>query len=215
MNLSQSNRKHMVEATLAFLNENAAKWQSIAKIGEVVNKLNDVNLAIDAAAGEQLEAKVYVGAIKVALKRTICEKADIVNDIVEVFAIMNGDKKLAQTMADSASDLFKLKNSDMLRRVKQIIDVAIQNQTPLVDEYGLTAEQITGLQADYDHFLEINGQPREYQIKSSVATLSLEELFTEASNLLANQLDNLLKIFKRRDPTFYNGYIKARMVVDY
>lgn len=205
----------MVEATLSFLDENAAKWQSIAKIGEVKNKLGEVNLAIDGAAEEQQMAQVHVGKIKTDLKRVICEKADIMNDIAEVYALMNGDEKLAQTMADSASDLFKLKNSDMLRRVKQIIDVVVDKQEELIAEYGLTAEQVTGLQADYDRFLELNGQPREYQIKSGVATLTLEELFAEANNLLANQLDNLMKIFKRRDPTFYNGYLKARMVVDY
>lgn len=215
MNQSQMNRKHMVEATLSFLDQKSALWQSIAKIGEVKNKLSEVNIAIDEAAGEQQQAQVNVGKIKTDLKRIICEKADILNDIVEVYALMNGDEKLAQTMAGSASDLFKMKNDDMLRHVKQVIGSATENQEALTAEYGLTSGQITGLQADYDRFLELNGQPREYRIKSGVATLTLEELFTEANNLLANQLDNLMKIFKRRDPTFYNGYLKARMVVDY
>ncbi|MBE0651680.1 MAG: hypothetical protein IH595_12685 [Bacteroidales bacterium] len=215
MNQSQMNRKHMVEATLSFLDNNAAKWQSIAKIGEVKNKLNDVSHSIDAAAEVQQKAQVNIGKIKLELKRTISEKADILNDIVEVYALMNGDETLAQTMADSASALFKMKYDDMLRRVKLIIDSATQNQEVLIADYGLTAEQITGLQADYDRFLELNGQPREYQIKSGVATQTLDELFIEASNLLDNQLNNLMKIFKRRDATFYNGYLKARMVVDY
>lgn len=215
MNQSQMNRKHMVDATLSFLDNNAATWQSVAKIGEVKNKLNDVSQSIDAAAEVQQKAQINIGKIKLELKRTISEKADILNDIVEVYALMNGDETLAQTMADSASDLFKMKYDDMLRRVKLIIDSATENQEALVAEYGLTAEQITGLQADYDRFLELNGQPREYQIKSGVATLTLDELFTEASNLLDNQLNNLMKIFKRRDSSFYNGYLKARMVVDY
>lgn len=42
MNQSQMNRKHMVDATLSFLDANAALWQSIAKIGEVKNKLDEV-----------------------------------------------------------------------------------------------------------------------------------------------------------------------------
>ena len=109
----------------------------------------------------------------------------------------------------------KMKNDDMLRRVKTIIDAAVQRQEELVADYGLTAEQITNVQADYDRFRELNGQPREYRIKSAVATQSPEELFTETNNLLTNQLDNLMKVFKRRDPNFYNGYLKARMVVDY
>lgn len=215
MKQTQMNRKHMMDATLTYLDENSALWQSIAKIGEVKNKLGSLSLAVDAAAMQQEESQVLVGKIKLALKRTICEKADIVNDVVEVFAIMNGNEKLAEKMADSTSDLFKMKNDNMLLRVKLVIDNAVNYKADLIDGYGLTDEQIVDLQADYNRYLELNGQPREYQIKSGVATQNLEELFTEANDLLTMQLDNLLKVFKRRNPNFYIGYLKARMVVDY
>ncbi|MCF8337914.1 MAG: hypothetical protein K9I74_08020 [Bacteroidales bacterium] len=61
----------------------------------------------------------------------------------------------------------------------------------------------------------INGQPREYRIKSGVATQELDALFDQADDLLNNRLDNLMKIFVNRNPNFYNGYEKARMIVDY
>jgi hypothetical protein len=215
MNQSQMNRKHMVEATLSFLNGNTANWQRVAKMNEAVTKLGGINLAIDAAATRQMQAQVNAGEIKSELKFTICQKADILNDVVEVYAQMTGDEMLAQTMAGSANDLLKLKNDDMLRRVKQIIDAAVEKQEDLIADYGLSADQITELQADYDRFLELNGLPREYTIQSAVATLTLEELFTEVADLLTNQLDNLMKIFKRSDPTFYNGYLQARIVVNY
>lgn len=208
------NRKHMVEATLAFLNENATKWQSIAKIGEVKNQLSDVNQSIDHAAMDQQQSQISMGKVKLELKRTISVKADILNDLIEVYAKVNNKPALSQTMSDNASDLFKLKNDDMMRKVKLIIDAATEHQEALVAEYGMTAEQITDLQADYDRFLEINGQPREYKIKAGVATATLEELFSQASDLLNNQLDSLMKIFKHRDPAFYAGYEKARIVVD-
>lgn len=215
MDQSKMNRKHMIEATVTYLDGNATTWQSVAKIGEVKNTLENINRAIDDAAEQQADSKVTIGKSKLVLKRKICEKADIVNDIVEVYAVINNDNNLAEKMAASASDLFKMKNDDMLRRVKQIIDSAIGLQEPLAADYGLNAEQVSDLKADYDQFLVLNGQPREYQIKSSMATQSLEDLFSEANNLLANQLDNLIKIFKRRDANFYYGYLKARMVVDY
>jgi hypothetical protein len=215
MDQSQINRKQMIEATISYLNQKATTWQGIAKIGEVKNKLGNISLAINDAAELQSDSKVTMGKAKIALKRTISEKADIVNDIVEVYAVMNGEEKLAEEMADSASDLFKMKNDNMLRRVKLIIEKATGLQEPLAADYGLNAEQVSDLKADYDRFLVLNGQPREYQIKSSMATQNLADLFTEANDLLANQLDNLMKIFKRRDANFYHGYLKARMVVDY
>ncbi len=211
----QIDRKHMLDATLSYLDTNTDVWSSIAKIGEVKNSLGELSLAIDAAAMDQEQSQVTIGKIKAALKRIIADKADILNDVVEVYAQMNGDEKLAEKMADSASDLYKMKYDDMQRRVKVIIDSATKYQEELIAGYGLTAEQITDLQSDYDRMQELSGQPREYQISSAVATQTLEELFSEMNNLLVNQLDNLMKVFKRRNATFYSGYEKARMVVNH
>lgn len=215
MNQRQMNSKHMIEATVTYLDEKATIWQSIAKIGEVKNTLGSISLALDDTAELQSNSKVTVGKTKLALKRTICEKADIVNDIVEVYAVMNSKDELAEKMADTVSDLFRMKSDDMLRRVKLIIEKATGLQEPLAADYGLNAEQVVDLKVDYDQYLVLNGQPREYQIKSSMATQSMALLFSEANDLLSNKLDNLMKIFKRRDANFYHGYLKARMVVDY
>ena len=67
---------------------------------------------------------------------------------------------------------------------------------------------------DVDQLLALNGKPREYQIKSGVATQSLEDLFSQTNELLTGKLDNLMKIFTNRDANFYAGYQRARMVVD-
>lgn len=215
MNQNQFNRKHMLDATLTYLDSTSGIWQSVAKIGEVKNKLDTVSLAIDTAANLQDESQVAVGKIKLTLKHTMCQKADIINDSVEVFAIMNGNEKLAEKMADSASSLFRMKNDNMLRRVKLIVSKALKYKDELIAGYGLTEEQVIDLQADIDRYLELNGQPREYQIKSGIATQNLEELFSQANKLLTMQLDKLIKVFKRRDPSFYSGYEKARIIVDY
>lgn len=211
----QEDRKHMLDAVLGYLDTNTGVWQGIAKIGEVKNKLDEISLTIDTKAMVQEESRVSAGKIKLALKRTLADKADIVNDVVEVFAQMNGDAKLAEKMADSASDLYKMSYDAMQRRIKMIIDNAVKNKDELVGGYGLTEAQITGLQTDYDRMQELMGQPREYRINLGVATQDLEELFSESNNLLTNQLDNLMKVFKRRNASFYNGYLKARIVVNH
>ncbi len=215
MTQKQMNRKQMVEATITYMDQNLNEWQSIPKIAEVKTKLSEICEAIEAAAAEQNSAMVFPGKIKAMVKKSLADKADIVNDVVEVYALMNNQEVLAQQMSDSANELLKLKNETLIIRVKQIIDAATENQAALLADYGLSAELISDLQADYDRFLELNGQPRVYRVKSAVATLNLEELFTQASNLLSNQLDNLMKVFKRRNANFYNGYLKARVVVDY
>jgi len=215
MDQSQINRKHMFDTTLSFLDANAVSWQSIAKIGEVKNQLTALVDDIENLAKQQADANVAPGKTKAALKHTIANKADIVNDLVEVYALITGNTELQQQMGDSASDLYKMKNDDFIRRVGLIIEKATAHADNLKAEYGFTDAQLADLQEGLDQFLEINGQPRMYRVKSAVATQGLEGLFTEANNVLTNKLDNLMKIFKRSNPGLYAGYEKARMVVNY
>jgi hypothetical protein len=128
---------------------------------------------------------------------------------------MNGDDELARKMGQSASDLYDMKYNDLLIRVKTIIKKAMAHKDPLIAEYGLTEEQIIDLQSDCDRLADLNGKSREYQIKSGMATKNLETTFSETSSLLDDKLDKLMKLFKTSDPNFYQGYLKARMVIDY
>lgn len=213
MNTTQVNQKNMLETTLTYHDENAEKWQAIAKIVATKNQLTQLNNAIDLAAETQAKSVATIGKTKLTLKKAIAVIGDILNDLVEVYATFEGKDELTRQMSDSQSDLYKMPYDEMILRVKLIIDKAIEFKEPLLAEYGMTEEQITDLQTDLNSLLEISGQPRAYQVKSSVATKELLQLFDEANNLLRNQLDKLMSIFKKRDTNFYNGFVKARLVV--
>ncbi|MGC9355142.1 MAG: hypothetical protein ACP5D9_14950, partial [Mariniphaga sp.] len=157
---------------------------------------------------------VFLGKNKKQLKSTVAQKADILNDSIEAFALVTGNQKLAGKMATSYSDLNRMRNADFIPAVKEIISEAEANAEILQTEYGVTAEQIDGLKNDLDDFLAINGQPRAYKIASVQATKDLEQLFSEATDTLGNKLDKVMKIFQRRDAGFYNGYLAAREIVD-
>jgi len=214
MTENQQNRKNMMDATVAYMDEHAAKWQEVAIIGNVKNQLDGLLDAIAEAAETQAQSQVTYGKTKLALKKTIAVKADILNDLVEVHALMEGDDELARQMSDNKSELYRLPYEEFFMKVKFIIQKATELQEALSAEYGMTAEQLTGLQSDVDQLLALNGKPREYQIKSGVATQSLEDLFSQTNELLTGKLDNLMKIFTNRDANFYAGYQRARMIVD-
>ncbi len=214
MKQRQINKKEMMDSTLLFLDTNASKWSAIAKVGEFKTELSVVNGKIEVAMKSQADAQVYVGKNKTQLKHTIAAKGDVLNDALEVFADISGDFELALLMTDSESSLFRLKNEVFIVRIKLIIEKAILHKDVLTTEYGVTEEQITDLQMDTDQFLTMNGMPRAYQIISNVATKDLISLFTEADDILNNKLDRVMKIFSRRDESFYNGYLASRIIID-
>lgn len=214
MNTNQINRKEMYDTVLSFLDANAEKWSSIPKVGEFKNEFSDVAAQIEQSQEAQQGAQVFVGKNKKQLKSTIALKADILNDCLEALALVTGNEKLGNKMAASYSDLNRLRNTDFIPAIKAIIEAAEKHGEVLQNDYGVTAEQVEGLKADFNHFLDVNGQPRAYKIASVQATKSLEQLFTDAADILENKLDKVMSIFKRRDVNFYNGYMAARVVVD-
>jgi len=214
MEIRQINRKNMMDTVNSYLDENASKWQSIARLAAAKTELSQKLNAIDSAATAQAEAQVTIGKSKLALKRAIATKADILNDLIEAYASVEGNDELARQMGDNQTDIFRLPYNEFFIKVKAIIDKATELQETLTADYGLTAEQITDLQNDVNQLLEINGQPRAYQIKSSIATNEIEQLLNDAHDILNNQIDKIMSVFKRSDPNFYHGYQKARVIVD-
>lgn len=215
MNKLQVNKDNMIDATLTYLNDNVSVWQSIAKIALAKTELSLVHESIMSSAGMQEATKATIGKTKASLKKTIATKADILNDLVEAFANFEGNDELARKMSDTKSSLLKLTYNDFILRVKVIIEHALANKAILVGEYGMTEAQVTDLQNDVNRLLEISEQPRAYQIKRAVATQEIDQLMNQADDILNNQLDKLITIFKNRDVNFYNGYQKARMIMDY
>jgi hypothetical protein len=214
MNRRQINHKEMQDSVINFMDRNVDKWTAIPKVGEFKNQLDTVNQQIEQSQEAQQAAQVFLGKSKKELKYSIALKADILNDALESLGAVSGDLALENRMKDSFSDIHRLTNLEFIPKNQEIIREAEAHLDVLQPEYGVTVEQVDDLKADLDNFLQLNGMPRAYQIESVQATKSLEQLFSEASDILTNKLDKVMKIFKRRDPNFYNGYLAARVIVD-
>lgn len=213
MNKTQINQKEMYDTVISFLDNNSALWSSIPKVGEFKNEFSGIVTQINDAQYAQQQAQVFLGRNKTQVKSTVAQKADILNDSLEAFALVTGNDKLANQMAASYSDLNRMRNADFTPAVQAIVAAAEDNLEVLTTEYGVTTEQVDGLKTDLDEFLALNGQPRAYQVASVQATKDLELLFGEAKETL-EKLDKVMSIFKRREVNFYNGYQAARVVVD-
>ena len=214
MNKSQINRKEMFDTVLSFFDNYPEKWSSIPKVGEFKNAFGELVNQINESQLAQQEAQVFLGKNKKQLKSMIAQKADILNDSIEAFALVTDDSKLANKMASSYSELNRMRNADFSPAIQLIIAEAESNKNVLESEYGVTAEQVEDLKSNLDDFLAMNGQPRAYRIASIQATKDLEQLFVDATAILDSRLDKVMSIFKRRDLNFYNGYQAARVIVD-
>ncbi|RED96142.1 hypothetical protein [Marinoscillum furvescens] len=213
MTRNQINRKEMQETVAAYLNEHAPIWNATPMIVTFKTELDNVNAAIDAVSASQMQAQVFLGKTKSQLKKVVAQKADMLNDVIEAYAGVEGDAKLEQRMGASATELFRVSNEDFSKTISEIITAANDRMEELVP-YGCSEAMVTDLMNELDDYLELHGQPRMYRIRSSQATESLEALFDQAHELLDKRLDKVMKVFATRNATFYKGYLAARMIVD-
>ncbi|WP_436517626.1 hypothetical protein [Ekhidna sp. To15] len=213
MTQQQINRSNMFDATQAYMDGTTTIWGPIPIINMLKNQFDDLLLQITENQEAQQAAKVFVGHNKQMQKKLIAEKADILNDTLEAYAAINANAELESKAAKSFRELLRLRNEDFIITINETIELLTDKLEDLVD-YGMTIDQITDLKSSMDNFLALHGKPRQYRIASSVATGTLEEVFSQTSELLDLKMDNLMKRFKRSNPSFYQGYLAARVVVD-
>ena len=65
-----------------------------------------------------------------------------------------------------------------------------------------------------EEYKQLIGKPRSILNTKYVALDTIDQLFDEGNALLKDKMDNMMLIFRERNPEFYNGYKRARTIVD-
>lgn len=212
MTQKQINRLEMFKAVQTYMDNNTATWSTIPIVVALKNEFDTTVSALAQSAAQQEGARIFLGVDKTTQKQLVSKKADILNDALETYAILNENKELLKKAAKTYSDLYKLRNNEFDIAINETIALLVQHLANLAD-YGVTEGQITDLQNSMDIYLELSGKPRQYRIKEKNATQSLAELFAASGDLLNKKLDKMITRFKSTDPNFYNGYQAARIIV--
>ena len=207
------NRAEMIATTRAYLDANTSVWSSIPVINTIKTQLDDVLQSISEHQEAKEASQVFLGSNKTALKKAVAEKADILNDVLATYAAIEGNATLEQKADRSYSELYRLPNQEFVVVIKETIKLLEEHIEAMAD-YGMSPDQITDLKNAYDNYLAISGQPRLYKVATSQAVRALEDLFTQANELLTARMDRVMKRYKSADPNFYRGYLAVRVIVD-
>ncbi len=212
MDQRQINRLEMYQAVQNYLDNYTDVWNGVPVLVTFKNQFDEQLIKIRENQDSQEAAKTYLGMNKVTQKRFVSEKADILNDALEAYAAVEEKVELEQKAAKSFSDLYRLRNQDFIVIINETI-LLLEEHLNSLQDYGVSAEQITDLKNSFDRFLVLNGQPRQYRIAEKQATKSIADLFEQTSTLLTTKVDKVMKRFKRTNTSFYSGYQAARIIV--
>jgi hypothetical protein len=129
------------------------------------------------------------------------------------FAQKSGDLSLAARVRFSRSAICAGSGNALTARIQGVIDAATETLESL-GKYGVTQSKLNTFKQRLKAYDALRVMPRQAKAAAAAATRQLEQLFPEATLLLANRIDKLVWQFRESAPDFYEKYQVARSIVD-
>lgn len=213
MTKTQSNKLSMFDAVAAVLKENAAKLSGTPILEtlktEFLAKVENIR------ATDQLVKSASAGktSAKDEAKEDLIEILLPLANSFYVFAKRNKNEELKALSNVTKSVLNKLRENDLVIKAATIKDALTANKAVLAD-FMITEAKITEL-ANMITSFQTATETKDSGFANRVAAReSLDTLFDETDDLLTDEIDGLMEVFKGSNVDFYNTYFSARVTKD-
>ncbi len=195
------------------LDSNSTLWSSIPVMLSTKNSFDELIQRIGDVNEKTVSNSKAVTADKAVTLNNLIAKAVTLSGILQAYAAVTGNVKLAGKVALTKTDIERVRETDVEALITPVIEEARKEPANLAD-YGLTEDMIVETETTLDDFKALIGQPRTVRNQAFAAMTLMEELFDAANDLIKNQLDKLMIRFKFSDTEFYSEYERARTIVD-
>jgi hypothetical protein len=213
MNTDQMNRINMFKAVNAYLNQNTIVWETMAPMVAAITQLGNKINAIDVAAQKQDMPTSGAVLDKASARDALEDILFLNNEALAVLGHTTNDGALIALSDVSRSALDKMTDEQLTNRATNIL-TEVNNQAAGLAAMNVTNASITEFTNALNSFNAAKVQPRTAVADRKAQTESLPSLIRDTSNLLRNQIDRLVNLFRRPHPDFVAGYRGARVIVD-
>jgi Carboxypeptidase regulatory-like domain len=213
MNANQESKLNMYRTVQDICNLNIAIITGIPALQSVFNALVEfIENIISAATNESLVIS-GIAIDKTVAKKNLCQSATNMAGLIFAYASSIKNNTLKQEVNFAYTDLFRLRDEELVPAVQNIVTAANTNLADLAD-YGVTAATISSLQAIIAEYSTAVPQPRSAKSIKEMYGKNLKQLFKDTDDLLKTQMDKLVANLKTTEPNFVSTYKSARVIID-
>ena len=213
MNRRELNLSGMFLTLEEFLTANLSSIEDKPLIMSVYADLKANNIKIRSLTELQSVSTKADFEIKSEDKQSLLDTAVKVVDGLKVMAATHNDTRLKVETKLSRWDLSRMRESDMIVRLKQLGAVAMPYAEELI-QLSITMEELKSLNSDSDKLLKVTPVIKNIEGKSTQATTELGQTIVDTNKMIRETLDPLMLQFKLMNKTLYGEYLNARKVVD-
>ncbi len=213
MDRKLTNRVTMFKTVAAVLDQNNSIWSGMAPLATAVQAFKAKVTAIDAAAQKQ-ETPVS-GAVdeKAGARDALEDVLFLTCEALGALGHTSNDNELMALTDLTPSGLDKLGDEALANRATTILARANAMKSELAT-LQVTQANLDELDQALQDFQASKAKPRTAVAERVAQTESLPSLVREGSDILGNQIDPLVNLFRRSNADFVAGYRSARVIVD-
>jgi hypothetical protein len=193
------------------LHHNSTIWSGHPLFDDVVVLLAPLNEKLLELSMLQGQRNIGGAEEKKIARLKLEEDTYSITKIALFLAAKTKDIELREKTYFTRSRLKAARENEITGMAEQVLKAATDNQvamTPL----GLTPAMLTGLADDIQKFNDKVSLPRSLRKESANATRDIPAVIKEAKELLDEQLDLYMYVFKESHSVFYNTYFSLRRV---
>jgi hypothetical protein len=181
---------------------------------EMKTDLTDLIAAIKDLTDNVRDTTLGITEQKNRYKKLVADKSAVLSGALQALAAIQDDEDLAAKAKVTVSEVQNARDQQVPALVDEVINLSRAHLDALA-QLGVSEAQIDELDSTLDVYLPLVGQARKRMNKAHTARKELSELFDEANTLLNNKLDKGMQLFKFTNPTFFEEYNRARVIVDH
>ena len=213
MRTTHNNRIRMFKTTNSVLEENKAAWTAMAPFAAAVQDFKDKIFAIDLAAQKQETATAGAALDRASAREALEDVLFLASEALGVLAHSADDNELRDLTDVRPSGLQRLSDEELANFAHSIVAQTSGRKTELAT-LQVSDTNMTELNEALDDFEKSKSAPRAAIANRMAQTESLAEQIREANDILRNQLDRMVNLFRRSHPDFVAAYRGARVIVD-
>lgn len=214
MNKREENKYTMYNTVQAVLGDNRQIVDTVPLFAESVDEFNETLQTIGGLDNHYQSVSDGATAAKYAAKDALIDVIMQVSGPTSVYARRSKDENLL-ALSQSAESLYRyiLRDTELLHRARLVASRISELQSEL-EPYGVTAERVNALNAAIEGYAEALGG-RESKAASAVAARGgLSKAMDEADEILKEEIDAFMGMFKQSQPAFSDQYWAARVIKD-
>jgi hypothetical protein len=213
MTKRQNDILKMYGVTYDILQEYISVWNTNVPFSDAVTAFKNQIDEINTQANIQSEDTTGITEDKKNVRVQLKADAFTITSAMTFHATATNNKALYKTVYKPRS-FFTLTRSSELGTICQTIHKHASDIGAALLPLGVTATTLNDFQTLINKYTDISDEPQEAQYSKKLATQDMKQAFADANNILKNQIDKAMELFRTANEKFYGTYKKGRIIVN-